>query len=79
MFVLGDCFHHPQEETMNELPNKPLLRVDEVSTYFDVSVKTIYLWIDHGILEAEKYHGIIRISREAVRTFRLSSKMKPLE
>jgi excisionase family DNA binding protein len=64
---------------MNELPNKPLLRVDECATYFDVSVSTIYLWIDHGILEAEKYHGTIRVPRESVQNCRMESKIKPLE
>jgi excisionase family DNA binding protein len=64
---------------MNELPNKPLLRVDECAIYFDVSVSTIYLWIDHGILEAEKYHGTIRVPRESVQSCRMESKLKPLE
>lgn len=49
------------------LPNKPFLRVEEVAAYFDVTKKTIYLWIDHDKLKAEKIAGsIIRITRESV-------------
>lgn len=61
------------------LPDKSLFRVDEVATHFDVSCRTIYLWIDHGLLEAEKYKGIIRVPRQSIITFRLNSRMKPLE
>ena len=64
---------------MEALPKKELLRVDEVATYFDVSKATIYLWVDHGLLEAEKYRGVIRIARKSVLSFRLASKMRPLE
>lgn len=64
---------------MTDLPQKPLLRVDEVATYFDVTEKTIYLWIDHGLLEAEKYKRVIRITRASIEKFRLASKLSPLE
>ena len=64
---------------MTDLPQKPLLRVDEVASYFDVTARTIYLWIDHGLLEAEKLRGVIRISRESIKNFRLSGKINPLE
>lgn len=64
---------------MNDLPQKPLLRVDECAIYFDVSVSTIYLWIDHGILIAEKYRGTIRIPRESVLNCRLANKLRPLD
>lgn len=64
---------------MTDLPQKPLLRVDEVATYFDVTEKTIYLWIDHGLLEAEKYKRVIRVTRKSIEKFRLASKMNPLE
>ena len=64
---------------MVDLPEKPLWRVDEVAAHFDVTRQTIYLWIDHGLLEAEKYKGCIRIPRESIENFRLSSRMKPME
>lgn len=64
---------------MSDLPNKALLRVDEAATYFDVTRQTIYLWIDHGLLEAEKYKGIIRIPKESIIAFRLNSKIRPLD
>ena len=64
---------------MTDLPQKPLLRVDEVATYFDVTNRTIYLWIDHGLLQAEKYNGIIRIPRDSIKNFRLASRMNTVE
>ena len=64
---------------MTDLPQKPLLRVDEVASYFDVTNRTIYLWIDHGLLEAEKYKGVIRIPRESIETFRLSGRINPMK
>lgn len=65
---------------MVDIPSKPLWRVDEVADHFDVTRQTIYLWIDHGLLEAEKYNGkMIRITRESIKNFRLTSKLKPLE
>jgi excisionase family DNA binding protein len=64
---------------MTTLPNKDLFRVDEVATYFDVSRSTVYLWIDHGILIAEKYGGTIRIPRESVENCRFTNKLDPLK
>lgn len=64
---------------MTNLPEKPMLRVDEVAIYFDVSKQTVYLWIDHGLLVAEKYKGVIRVPRESVLNFRLASRLAPLD
>jgi len=49
---------------MNDLPQKSLLRPDEVAAFWSVSVKTIYRWIDLGILEGVKKGGTVRIPRE---------------
>ena len=62
---------------MIDLPKKPLWRVDEAASHFDVTRQTIYLWIDHGLLHAEKLNGVIRIPRESIMEFRLSSKIDP--
>jgi excisionase family DNA binding protein len=51
---------------MTTLPDKELLRVDEVATYFSVTDRTIRLWIEHGRLEAIKKVGTVRITRESV-------------
>jgi excisionase family DNA binding protein len=52
---------------MNELPNKSLLRPDEVAAYYSVSVKTVRGWIATGKLEAIKIAGgLLRIKRDAV-------------
>ena len=63
---------------MPKLPEKDLLRVDEVADYFGVARSTVYLWIEHGILEAEKYRGVIRIPRESVKNCRMNNRMDPL-
>ena len=48
---------------MTDLPAKSLLRPDEVAQFWRVSTKTIYRWIDMGILPAIKKGGTIRILR----------------
>lgn len=64
----------------SNLPKKSLFRIDEVADYFNVGRSTIYLWISHGILTAEKYNGgIMRISREAILNCRFNNQLKPLE
>ena len=62
---------------MTDLPNRALLRIDEVAEYFDVHSSTIRLWIEHGHLTAEKLHGTIRITRESILKFRLKSRIRP--
>ena len=61
---------------MNKLPEKELLRVDEVAEYFSVTEKTIRLWIDHGHLIAEKIVGIVRIPRESIIKCRFFAKQE---
>jgi len=58
------------------LPNKELLRVDEVARYFSVTKNTIYRWIKRGILEAYNPGNTIRVKRESVEKFLITSKIK---
>jgi len=51
---------------MLELPQKELLRVDEVANFFSVTDRCIRLWIEHGHLKAETIVGTTRITRESV-------------
>jgi excisionase family DNA binding protein len=52
---------------MLDLPMKKHLRPDEVALYFDVSRSTVYLWVDHGMLDGCKLtNGMLRITRESV-------------
>lgn len=55
---------------MSELPNKALLRPDEVAKYLSLSVKTIYGWIAEGKLDAVKVgpFRVLRIPRENVKS-----------
>lgn len=60
---------------MRTLPDKDLFRVDEVAEYLDVTQSTIYRWVQHGHLPAEKYIRVIRISRKTLLKFRKKSKL----
>ena len=53
---------------MNNLPNKALLRPDEVAAYFSVDVRTVYLWIEEGVIQnaVKITKKTIRIPREEV-------------
>ena len=49
-----------------ELPNRQLLRPDEIARYYSVSKSAVYRWIETGKLEAIKVAGkTIRIPRES--------------
>jgi excisionase family DNA binding protein len=49
---------------MTDLPDKELLRPDEVARFWRVSVKTVYRWIDMGVMDGVKKGGTVRVSRE---------------
>jgi excisionase family DNA binding protein len=52
---------------MNQLPEKELLRPDEVASFLSVAKSTIYSWICTGELEGVKLLGkTIRIRRDEV-------------
>jgi len=52
---------------MTDLPDKALLRPDEVAKYYSVAKSTVYVWIETGKLEAVKVGGkLLRIPREAL-------------
>lgn len=56
-----------KSQEMPKLPNKELLRVDEVAFYFSISRKTVYVWIEDGKLDGVKVGGtILRITHESV-------------
>jgi excisionase family DNA binding protein len=57
------------------LPDKPTFRVSEVANYFDVSERTVYLWIEHGHLAIEYTPaGQKRITRESINSCRFKPK-----
>lgn len=51
---------------MTDLPNKELLRVDEVASYYNVKPKTVRGWIATGKLLAVKVVKGWRIHRQEV-------------
>jgi len=64
---------------MESITKKEMLRVDEVAEFLDVGKSTVYLWIDHGLLAAEKYRGIIRVPKKSLENFRLVHRTQPEE
>jgi excisionase family DNA binding protein len=53
-------------ERASDLPQKPLLRPDEVAQFLSVSLKTIYRWHRSGILVGTKINRSLRIPRDSV-------------
>jgi excisionase family DNA binding protein len=51
---------------MKDLPNKPNLRINEVSSFFRVTPRTIRLWIEKGLIDAYRANHGILIKREDV-------------
>jgi excisionase family DNA binding protein len=51
---------------LSTLPNKELLRPDEVAVYFSVTVRTVRRWIGEGKLKAVRVFGVTRIPRKEV-------------
>ena len=48
------------------LPNKPLLRIDEVAGYFDVSERTVRRWIEKNRVRSIRVGGTIRVYKDSV-------------
>ncbi|MGD0232542.1 MAG: helix-turn-helix domain-containing protein [Syntrophorhabdales bacterium] len=49
-----------------DLPDKTLLRPDEVAEFLSVSMKTVYRWYRSGIIEGIKLNRALRIYRESI-------------
>jgi excisionase family DNA binding protein len=68
---------HQKREKTEPLPEKVLLRVEEVAQYFDVDRRTVYLWIENGHLETEDTpSGFMRITKESVDRCRFNKRNK---
>ena len=53
--------------SINGLPQKAMLRPDEVARFLNVSRRTVYNWVEDGKIDAKKCsRNLIRISRESV-------------
>ena len=60
-----------------ELPNKELYRVDEIARYYNVTNRTVYLWIEHKKLKTELTPGgQWRITRKSLDVCRFAKKKK---
>lgn len=60
---------------MTDLPEKATYRVSEIATYYGVTERTVYLWIEKGQLETiQTPGGQSRITRDALDKCRFPSK-----
>jgi excisionase family DNA binding protein len=50
----------------HDLPQKTLLRPDEVAIFLSVSLKTVYRWYRSGLIEGTKVKRSLRIYRDSV-------------
>lgn len=58
-----------------ELPQRPTLRVSEVATYYGVTERTVYLWIEHGHLKTILTpRGQKRVTRESLDACRFAKR-----
>jgi len=51
---------------MDGLPEKALLRPEEVARFLSVSLKTVYRWHDIGMIDGTKLKRVLRIYRDSV-------------
>lgn len=55
--------------------NRQLMRVSEVAIFFNVTERTVYLWIENGHLEIETTPGgQLRVTKESVDNCRFLQK-----
>lgn len=67
-------------QKIQELPDKGTFRVSEVAAYYDVTERTVYLWIEHGHLETVLTpRGQWRITKESVDRCRFAKKERELD
>jgi len=51
----------------NKIPQKILFRPDETAEIFNVSIRTIYCWVEEGKLEVIRPNkGVMRIFRDSI-------------
>lgn len=59
------------------LPNRPTLRVSDVANYYGVTIRTVYLWVEHGHLDTVRTPmGQWRITRESLDACRFADRGK---
>jgi excisionase family DNA binding protein len=65
------CFKKllPRKQRRIDLTGRIGLRVHEFATAINVAPRTVYAWIDHGELEAEKHGRIYIIPAKVVKKF----------
>jgi excisionase family DNA binding protein len=56
------------DTTLNfdDLPQKSLLRPEEVAGFLSVSLRTVYRWYEMGLIQGTRLNRSVRIFRESV-------------
>lgn len=50
----------------DDLPQKSLLRPEEVAGFLSVSLRTVYRWYEMGLIQGTRLNRSVRIFRESV-------------
>jgi excisionase family DNA binding protein len=50
----------------DDLPEKSLLRPEEVAGFLSVSLRTVYRWYEMGLIQGTRLNRSVRIFRESV-------------
>lgn len=53
-------------EVLKALPDKPLLRVEEVAAFFQISRRTVYAWYETDKIKGTNLNGVLRIYRQTL-------------
>lgn len=53
---------------------RDFLRIEEVAAYFGVSPRTVYRWVDEGLLPAYKLGGCLRVKVEDLEKFEAAAR-----
>ena len=54
------------QEIIDSIPNRQLLRIDEVASFFQITKTTVYNWYEDDKIKGTKINGILRIYRQSI-------------
>ena len=54
------------QDVINSIPNRQLLRVEEVADFLVINRATIYRWYEEDKLQGAKLNGVLRIYRQSL-------------
>ena len=54
------------KDVIDSIPNRQLLRIDEIADFFQITKMTVYNWYETDKLKGVKINGTLRIYRQSV-------------